>query len=72
MSNTTNNILINFQDESKNMFVVYDPFIFVIVGTLFNFFTIIILCQTTFRNTNIRPSIHYTRTIAIFDILMLY
>ncbi|CAF2395739.1 unnamed protein product [Rotaria sp. Silwood2] len=58
--------------DEKNKFVTYYPFTLIIVGTLFNFFTFTILCRSTFRDTNKRPTIHYMRTIAIFDILMLY
>ncbi|CAF2498806.1 unnamed protein product [Rotaria sp. Silwood2] len=44
----------------------------VIVGTLLNIITFIILCQSTFRNTRTRPTLHYMRAMVIFDILMLY
>ncbi|CAF2147648.1 unnamed protein product [Rotaria magnacalcarata] len=43
-----------------------------IVGTVFNLLTFIILCQSTFRNTKTRSTLHYMRAIATFDILMLY
>ncbi len=54
------------------MFVTYYPFTLVIVGTLLNLSTFTILWRPTFRDTDKRPTIHYMRTIAIFDILMLY
>ncbi|CAF3338293.1 unnamed protein product [Rotaria sp. Silwood1] len=44
----------------------------VIVGTLLNILTFIVLCRSTFRNTKTRPTLHYMRAMAIFDILMLY
>ncbi|CAF1306632.1 unnamed protein product [Rotaria sordida] len=44
----------------------------VIVGTLLNTITFIVLCRSTFRNTRTRPTLHYMRAMAIFDILMLY
>ena len=50
----------------------YYPLVLVILGTLLNTLTLIVLCRSTFRNTRTRPTIHYMRTIAIFDILMLY
>ena len=43
-----------------------------IVGTLLNFFTFVILCRSSFRDARARPTLHYMRVIAIFDILMLY
>ena len=69
-SNDTNSSfpIINIQD----LFVTYYPLALIIVGTLLNFFTLIVLCRPTFHDTNRRPTIHYMRAIAIFDILMLY
>ena len=72
MSNTSNNISIVFQNERKELFTAYYPLILIIVGTLFNSLTFIILFQSTFKNTTARPTIHYMRTISIFDIIMLY
>ncbi|CAF2341275.1 unnamed protein product [Rotaria sp. Silwood2] len=46
--------------------------ILVFIGTSLNIITFIILCRSTFRNTKTKPIIHYMRTMAIFDILMLY
>jgi hypothetical protein len=43
-----------------------------IVGTVFNLLTFLILCRSPFRDVNSRATLHYMRTIAIFDILMLY
>ena len=58
--------------ESRHLVATYYPFTLVIVGTLLNLFTFIIFFRPIFRDTNRRPTIHYMRTIAIFDILMLY
>ncbi|CAF0928097.1 unnamed protein product [Rotaria sp. Silwood1] len=58
--------------DEKYKFVTYYPLTLIIVGTLFNFFTFAILWRPIFRDTKKRPTIHYIRTIAIFDILMLY
>jgi len=66
------NISIESFDETKHLFAIYYPLILVIAGTFFNSFTLILLCQSTFKNTTTRPTIYYMRTIAIFDILMLY
>lgn len=68
MSNLTTNQSI----PSKYHFILYYPLLLVILGTTFNFFTFLILCQSIFKNTKLRPTLHYMRTIALFDILMLY
>jgi hypothetical protein len=72
MSNISNNTTINNQVVNKDWFVIYYPFTVMIVGSLFNLLTLFILCRPTFRDTNKRPTIHYMRAIAIFDIFMLY
>jgi len=71
MSNTTSNISTS-DDSGIDMYVTYYPLALVIVGTVFNLFTFGIFWRPTFRDTNKRPTIHYMRAIAIFDILMLY
>ncbi|CAM4742951.1 unnamed protein product [Rotaria magnacalcarata] len=71
LSNSSNNASLNSGSE-QNMLVTYFPFTLVIFGSLFNLVTFGILCRPAFRNTHKRPTIHYMRTIAIFDILMLY
>ncbi|CAF1467245.1 unnamed protein product [Adineta steineri] len=68
MTNTTTTAT----QQIESLFVAYYPLSLVIVGTSLNLFTLIILCQPTFRNTKKQPIIYYMRTIAIFDILMLY
>ncbi|CAF1156703.1 unnamed protein product [Adineta steineri] len=55
-----------------SLFIIYYPLILIILGTILNLLTFIILCRTTFKNARKRPTIHYMRTIAIFDILILY
>lgn len=67
-SNTTQ---ANSQQETS-LIVAYYPFTLIIVGTLLNLLTFFILCQSSFKDTKKQPVIHYMRTIAIFDILMLY
>jgi hypothetical protein len=57
---------------SESLFVAYYPLNLVIVGTILNLLTFFILCRPTFRDTKKQPVIHYMRTIAIFDIFMLY
>ncbi|CAF4096218.1 unnamed protein product [Rotaria sp. Silwood2] len=71
MSNISNNASLT-NNKGSDLLVTYYPFTLIIVGTPFNFFTFTILCRSTFRDTNKRPTIHYMRTMAIFDILMLY
>ncbi|CAF0975163.1 unnamed protein product [Rotaria sp. Silwood1] len=56
----------------ESLIVAYYSLILVIIGTLFNCLTFFVLCRSTFRDKKARPIIHYMRTIAIFDILMLY
>jgi hypothetical protein len=62
----------NNTDTTIVAFLAYYPFTLIIVGTLLNLITLIILCRPTFQDTSKRPTIHYMRVIAIFDILMLY
>ncbi|CAF1006124.1 unnamed protein product [Adineta ricciae] len=52
--------------------VAHFSLVLVIVGTVFNLITFFSLCQSRFRDTKTRPVLHYMRTIAISDILMLY
>lgn len=59
-------------NDHADLFVTYYPLAVIIVGTILNSFTFAILCRSTFRDTNRRPTLHYMRAIAIFDILMLY
>ncbi len=71
MSNNTSNISIS-NDSGVDLFVTYYPLVLIIVGTLLNLFTFVVLCRPIFQDTHKRPTIHYMRVIAIFDILMLY
>ena len=57
---------------TQSTFVAYYPLALMIAGTILNSLTFIILCQSSFKNTKKQPTIHYMRTIAIFDILVLY
>jgi hypothetical protein len=68
-NNTTTATSVTF---TESLIVAYYPFTLIIVGTLLNLLTLIILCRPTFRDTKKQPIIHYMRAIAIFDILMLY
>jgi hypothetical protein len=52
--------------------VAYYAFSLIVVGTIFNLLTFIILCQPKFRDANERPTLRYMRVVAIFDILILY
>jgi 7 transmembrane receptor (rhodopsin family) len=71
MSMNTSNSSMDVS-KSRDLFVTYYPFTLIIVGTSFNLITLLVLCRPTFHDTNKRPTIHYMRAIAIFDILMLY
>ncbi|CAF1082377.1 unnamed protein product [Adineta steineri] len=57
---------------AQTLFVTYYSLTLVIVGTLLSFFTFIILCRLKLRNRRAKSTLCYLRTIAIFDILMLY
>ncbi|CAF4176290.1 unnamed protein product [Adineta steineri] len=57
---------------AQTLFVTYYSLTLVIVGTLLSFFTFIILCRLKLRNRRAKSTLYYLRTIAIFDILMLY
>jgi hypothetical protein len=56
----------------ESLIVAYYALFLMITGTILNLLTFIILCRSSFRDTKKQPTIHYMRTIAIFDILMLY
>ena len=56
----------------ESYIVAYYALTLMIVGTILNLLTFVILCRSSFRDTKTRPTLHYMRTIAIFDILMLY
>ena len=58
--------------DLENRIVAHYSLVLIIVGTLFNAITFLVLCRPLFRGTKTRPTLHYMRTIAIFDILMLY
>ena len=57
---------------TESVVITYYPLCLIIVGTILNSITFIILCRRSFKDTKKQPIIHYMRTIAIFDILMLY
>ncbi|CAF1270396.1 unnamed protein product [Adineta steineri] len=57
---------------AQTLFVAYYSLALVIVGTLLSFITFIILCRLKLRNRRAKSTLYYLRTIAIFDILMLY
>ena len=58
--------------DAESLIVAYYSLILMVVGTLLNLLTFIVLCQRTFRDTAAKPTLHFVRTIALFDILMLY
>jgi len=69
----SNNSTTTTADLSTEVIIVaYYSLVLTIIGTLLNFLTFFILCRSLSRGTRARPTLHYMRTIAIFDILMLY
>ncbi|CAF1493930.1 unnamed protein product, partial [Adineta steineri] len=60
-SNTTISVKL-----TEPLVAAYYPLALVIIGTLLNLLTLIILCRSTFRDTKKQPIIHYMRAIAIF------
>jgi hypothetical protein len=68
----SNNNTIERIRITHSIIVAYYPLFLVIVGTVFNLLTFVILCRSTFNDTRKQTTIHYMRAIAIFDILMLY
>ncbi|CAF0873059.1 unnamed protein product [Adineta ricciae] len=58
--------------STESWIVGYYSLFLTIIGTILNLFSFIILYRAPFRNGNNRGTLHYMRTIAIFDILMLY
>ncbi|CAF1188814.1 unnamed protein product [Rotaria sordida] len=72
LTNTTTTTTTADDTSAESLIVAYYSLILIIIGTVFNFLTFLILCRSTFRDKKTRPIIHYMRTIAIFDILMLY
>lgn len=73
MSNNQTNIsLITKVISLESYIVAYYALTLMIMGTTLNLLTFIILCRSSFRDTKTRPTLHYMRTIAIFDILMLF
>ena len=68
----SNNTTLVTSKSYDHLIVAYYPLTLVIVGTLLNLLTFLVLCRPAFKDTKKQPIIHYMRTIAIFDILMLY
>lgn len=69
MSNSSVPIVLR---TSNSLITAYYPLFLVIVGTILNLLTFVILCLPTFNDGRKQATIYYMRTIAIFDILMLY
>ena len=70
----SNNASIEWPTDTstESLIVAYYSLTLMIVGTFLNFLTFATLCRSKFRNTTARPTLHYMRAMAIFDILMLY
>lgn len=52
--------------------LAYYPLFLIIVGTILNTITFTVLCRSPFRDTKKQPAMHYMRTMAVFDMFMLY
>lgn len=72
MSTNQTNISLTKSISLESYIVAYYALTLMIGGTLFNLLTLIILSRASFRDTKNRPTLHYMRAIAIFDILMLF
>ncbi|CAF3365033.1 unnamed protein product [Rotaria sp. Silwood1] len=72
MSDVNTTSIITTEPSRAAIIGAYYSLTLVIVGTLLNILTFIVLCRSTLRNTKTRPTLHYMRAMAIFDILMLY
>ncbi|CAF1089643.1 unnamed protein product [Adineta ricciae] len=70
MANATDTVSDSQSVES--LFAAYYPLFLMIAGTILNSFTLLVLCYSSFKKTKKQPTIHYMRTMAIFDILILY
>ena len=68
---SANNTVLN-DFPATSWIVGYYSLSITIIGTILNLLTFILLCRAPFRNGNNRGTLHYMRTIALFDILMLY
>ena len=67
-----NTTTISSLTSVESLTVAYYSLMLMVVGTLLNLLTFIVLCQRPFRDTTAKPTLHFVRTIALFDILMLY
>ena len=72
-ANTTNiNLISTTPTDSEFILTIYYPLILIIVGTILNLLTFIVLCRSPFRDVKKQPAMHYMRTMTIFDTLVLY
>lgn len=69
MSNASTSVVLR---TSNSLITAYYPLFLVIVGTFLNLLTFAVLCLPAFNDGRKPVTIYYMRTIAIFDILMLY
>ncbi|CAF2845427.1 unnamed protein product [Rotaria sp. Silwood2] len=70
-SNNTTTITTD-RSSIESLIVAYYSLTLIVLGTLFNIITFIVLCRSTFRDARAKPTLHYMRAMAIFDIFMLY
>ncbi|CAF1394841.1 unnamed protein product [Adineta steineri] len=73
LTNTSNSTSTNIYSVIINVpFLGYYSLLMIIIGTVFNLLTFIILCQPAFRDTKVRPTLHYMRALALIDLINLY
>ncbi|CAF1135987.1 unnamed protein product [Adineta ricciae] len=70
-NNSNTNASVDEHDY-RNVFATYYPLFLVIMGTILNVLTYLILYRPIFRDSMRQSTLYYMRAIAIFDILMLY
>ncbi|CAF1649570.1 unnamed protein product [Adineta ricciae] len=73
--NTSNATAIAYAAKSVSTYIAFYGYYClstVILGTTLNLLTLFVLCRSTFRNAQGRPTIHYMRTIAVIDFLGVY
>ena len=73
MSSTPSiNLISTTLSNTELIFTTYYPLFLIVIGTILNLLTFIVLCRSPFRDVKKQPALHYMRTIAIFDIFVLY
>ncbi|CAF1012555.1 unnamed protein product [Adineta steineri] len=73
LSNTSNSNSTDIYSVISDVtFLGYYSLSMVIIGTIFNVLTFFVLCRPVFRDTKVRPTLHYMRTLALIDFINVY